>query len=99
MIRLYEEIVGRGGVSPTHFFYEMTFSEAAAYMRGMRLRERDEWERTRCMMWAAIMPHSKKKLEYRDIMKFEWDKDHVDTTKVDEGELKRIRELAKRIKL
>ena len=99
MIRLYEEIVGRGGVSPSHFFYRMTFGEAAAYMRGLQLREREEWERTRWMMWAAIMPHCKKKLEYQDIMKFTWDKDYVDTTKVDEGELERIKELAKKIKL
>jgi hypothetical protein len=32
-------------------------------------------------------------------MKFTWDEDYVDTTKVDEGELERIRELAKKIKL
>lgn len=86
-------------MSPTHFFYEMTFSEASAYIRGMQLRERDEWERTRRMMWAAIMPHSKKELEYRDVLRFDWDDEHIDTTKVDEGELKRIRELAKTIKL
>ena len=91
--------MGRGGVSPTHFFYEMTFSDASAYIRGMQLRERDEWERTRRMMWAAIMPHSKKKLDYQDVIKFTWDEDYVDTTKVDEGELERIRELAKTIKL
>ena len=90
--------MGRGGVSPTHFFYEMTFAEAAAYMRGLQLRERDEWERTRCIMWAAIMPHSRKKLEYQDIMKFAWDDDYVDTTKVDKGELERARERAKKIK-
>jgi hypothetical protein len=77
----------------------MTFSEAAAFMRGMQMRERDEWERTRRLMWAAIMPHSKKKLDFQDIMKFTWDEDYVDTTKVDEGELERIRELAKKIKL
>jgi hypothetical protein len=77
----------------------MTFGEAAAFMRGMQQKERDEWERTRRLMWAAIMPHSKKKLEYQDVMKFSWDEDYVDTTKVDEGELGRIRELAKTIKL
>lgn len=91
--------MGRGGVSPTHFFYEMTWAEAAAFMRGLHLRERDEWERTRRLMWAAIMPHSKKKLDYQDVIKFTWDEDYVDTTKVDEGELERIRELAKKIKL
>ena len=91
--------MGRGGVSPTHFFYEMTWAEAAAFMRGLHLRERDEWERTRRLMWAAIMPHSKKKLDYQDVIKFTWDEDYVDTTKVDEGELERIRERAKKIKL
>ena len=91
--------MGRGGVSPTYFFYEMTWAEAAAFMRGLHLRERDEWERTRRLMWAAIMPHSKKKLDYQDVIKFTWDEDYVDTTKVDEGELERIRELAKKIKL
>lgn len=91
--------MGRGGVSPTHFFYDMTFTEASAYMRGMQLRERDEWERTRCMMWAAIMPHSRKKLEYRDVMKFDWEMEHVETSTVDEKELERIKELAKKIKL
>lgn len=98
-MRLYEEIVGRGGVSPSHFFYEMTFAEAAAYMRGLNLKDRDEWERTRKIMWAAIMPHSKKKLDFQDIMKFPWDEEYIDTKKVDEGELERIRELAKKIKL
>ena len=91
--------MGRGGVSPSHFFYEMTFGEAAAFMRGMQMRERDEWERTRRLMWAAIMPHSKKKLDFQDIMKFVWDDEYVDTTKVDKGELERARERAKKIKL
>ena len=91
--------MGRGGVSPSHFFYEMTFGEAAAFMRGMQMRERDEWERTRRLMWAAIMPHSKKKLDFQDIMKFVWDDEYVDTTKVDKGALERARERAKKIKL
>ena len=51
------------------------------------------------MMWAAIMPHSRKKLEYRDVMKFDWEMEHVDTSRVDEKELERIKELAKKIKL
>ena len=77
----------------------MTFAEAAAYMRGLNMRDREEWERTRKIMWAAIMPHSKKNLDFQDIMKFPWEEEYIDTTKVDEGELERIRELAKKIKL
>ena len=97
-MRLYEEIVGRGGVSPTHFFYEMTFPEAAAFMRGLQLKEREEWDRTRKIMWAAIMPHSKKKLEYQDVIRFSWE-ENTDNGNIDERELERIKKIAKNIKL
>lgn len=99
VIRLYEEIVGRGGMSPAHFFYNMTWAEAAAYIRGMDAREKEEWERTRRIMMAVVQPHSKKKLDPEDVLKFTWDKDYVDTRKVDKNELGRIRKLAKKIKL
>ena len=90
--------MGRGGVSPTHFFYEMTFPEAAAFMRGLQLKEREEWDRTRKIMWAAIMPHSKKKLEYQDVIRFSWE-ENTDNGNIDERELERIKKIAKNIKL
>lgn len=97
MIRLYEEIVGRGGVSPAYFFYRMTWAEAAAYMRGRELREREEWERTRRVMWAVMVPHAKNRnFEPSDVIKFPWEKDFVDTSRVDENELERVRNLAKK---
>lgn len=97
MIRLYEEIVGRGGVSPAYFFYKMTWAEAAAYMRGRELREREEWERTRRVMWAVMVPHAKNRnFEPSDVIKFPWEKDFVDTSQVDENELERVRNLAKK---
>lgn len=97
MIRLYEEIVGRGGVSPAYFFYKMTWAEAAAYMRGRELREREEWERTRRVMWAVMVPYAKNRdFEPSDVIKFPWEKDFVDTSRVDENELERVRNLAKK---
>lgn len=100
VIRLYEELVGRGGLSPTYFFYTMTFAEASAYLKGMERKEHDEWERTRRMMWAMLLPHVKKSdFQPDDVMRFSWEADAIDTTKVDEQELERIRELAKTIKL
>lgn len=90
--------MGRGGVSPAYFFYKMTFQEAAAYIRGIDRKERTEWDRTRRMMWATLLPHSKKQLEPEDIIRFEWEKG-TDTNQPDEKELERIREIAKNIKL
>lgn len=84
-------------MSPAYFFYKMTMAEAAAYMRGMELREREEWERTRRVMWAALRPHtSKEDFEPTDVIKFPWEKDFIDTSKVNEKELGRIRNLAKK---
>lgn len=100
MIRLYEEIVGRGGMSPDHFFYRMTFGECAAFIRGRDIQEQAEWERTRRIMWAAIMPHGKrnKTIDVRDVLKFPWDVS-PSSGELDEEELKRVRNLAKKIKL
>ena len=36
--------------------------------------ERDEWERTRMMMWAVLAPHSKKKQGPEEIITFPWEK-------------------------
>jgi hypothetical protein len=76
----------------------MTFDEAVVYMRGLQKMEQTRWEQTRCIMWAALTPHCKKRLEYKDIMTFPWEKEYIDTSKVDKGELKRIKELANKIK-
>lgn len=84
-------------MSPAYFFYKMTMAEAAAYMRGLELREREEWERTRRVMWAALRPHTRKKdFEPTDVIKFPWEKDFIDTSEVNEKELGRIRNLAKK---
>ena len=66
---LYEEIVGRGGVSPAYFFDSMTFIECAAFLRGMRRKERAEIENTRLIMWAIFQSQSRKNLELDDVMK------------------------------
>lgn len=89
-------------MSPDHFFYKMTFGEAAAFMRGLEARERLDWERTRCVMYAAMAPHSKKIKKYSDAMRFPWDDEANKPKKnvtVDKCELERVREMAKKIKL
>lgn len=96
MIRLYEEIVGRGGVSPGHFFYGMTFGECAAYMRGLEAREHAAWERTRWEVWASLKPYSKH-LELKDVMRFPWEDVEAEAGVPDEGEIERIRELARKM--
>ena len=94
-MRLYEEIVGRGGVSPSYFFYNMTFPEAAAFMRGLNRKQREEWEHTRRLMWAILVPHSKKKLTLSDIKIFE-DENAENNKEIDAKEIERLKQVARR---
>ena len=78
--------MGRGGVSPTHFFYAMTFGECAAYLRGLEKRDRMTWEQAR--MAASAMGAK---------IRLPWDNERTEESKeVDEKEIERIRELAKK---
>lgn len=98
--------MGRGGVSPTHFFYSMTFGECAAYLRGMRIQQREEWERVRRLAYVVAQVNSTKVLEVEDVMRFPWD-DEEDMTEEqrmqikenEERELKELRERAKKVVL
>lgn len=92
--------MGRGGVAPSHFFYEMTFQEAAAFMRGRERQEQEEWERVRRIMWASLVTQTKNVKDYKDAMKLPWDDEKVNTdNEPDMREIERIREVAKKIKL
>ena len=92
---LYEEIVGRGGVSPAYFFDSMTFVECAAFLRGMRRKERAEFENTRLVMWAVFQSQSRKSLELDDVMKLE---DENEPKKdISQEELKELRKRAKQM--
>ena len=92
---LYEEIVGRGGVSPAYFFDSMTFVECAAFLRGMRRKERAELENTRLVMWAVFQSQSRKSLELDDVMKLE---DENEPKKdISQEELKELRKRAKQM--
>lgn len=92
---LYEEIVGRGGVSPAYFFDSMTFVECAAFLRGMRRKERAELENTRLVMWAVFQSQSRKSLELDDVMKLE---DENEPKKdISQEELEELRKRAKKM--
>lgn len=95
MIRLYEEIVGRGGVSPAYFFDNMDFAECAVFLKGLKLRERAELEKTRLIMWAAIQPHCKRRYGLDDILNLSDDSTDETSSTVSQRELEEIRERAK----
>lgn len=97
---LYEEIVGRGGVSPAYFFDCMTFSECAIFLRGMRRKERAEMERVRLVMWSVFQSQSRRKLDVEDVLRLDDERETSDEAeRINEEEMKELRERAKNIKL
>lgn len=94
MTRLYEEIVCRGGVSPGYFFDRMDIPECAAYLSGLRRKERSELEKVRMVMWASLRPYCKE-LELDDVMKLDGDTDTTESRENYERELKEVRKRAK----
>ena len=79
--------MGRGGVSPSHFFYEMDFGEAAAFLRGMERRDRQTWEQTRAIVRGM-----------GGDWKLPWD-DEAKEVVVDEEGVKDLRERIKKVKI
>ena len=79
--------MGRGGVSPTHFFYAMTFGEAAAYLRGLEQRDRMAWEQTRQLMRGMGKE-----------WKLPWDEERSEVV-IDEKEVEDLRERIKKVKI
>ena len=97
---LYEEIVGRGGVSPAYFFDCMTFSECAIFLRGMRRKERAEMEKIRLLMWSVFQSQSRRRLDVENVLRLDDERETSDEAeRINEEEMKELRERAKKIKL
>lgn len=96
-MRLYEEIVGRGGVSPAYFFDSMSLGECAAFLRGMHRREQDAWERTRMLMYTMCQVNSTKELEPTDVLRFPWDEDAPMEDAASEEDIEALRKKAKEL--
>lgn len=92
---MYEEIVGRGGVSPAYFFEEMDFQECIVYIKGMNRKQRAEMEKTRLIMWAVFQSQSSKSLNLEDVMKLE--DDEVADQEINKEELEELRKRAKKM--
>lgn len=67
---MYEICCGEGGLSPQHFFYEMTAYEAEAYVRGVHRRG---WEQARYIAEKLLLPLVKNPESFH-LETFVWEK-------------------------
>ena len=76
----------------------MTFEECAAYLDGIHDADKDNWERTRQLMYAIIQVNSTSELKPTDVLRFEWDT-QVDDSDESNDDIEEVRERMKNIKL
>lgn len=95
--KLYERVVGIGGISPSYFLDRMTFGEVEMFLTGFNLRNREAWEQTRIIGYIIAQSNSTKKLEQTDILRFPWDEEDKEAATVTDDEIKRLREKAKQV--
>lgn len=55
--------------------WDITPRSFANMLEGYEARERSKWERTRLMMWAALVPHTKQNTQLApiDVLPLPWD--------------------------
>ena len=61
----------------------MSFFEASVYLEGLREKEKSELEKVRLIMWASLVPHSKRELDLDDVLKLEREEEVNDMEDMD----------------
>ena len=69
-------------MSPDYFF-NMSFFEVSVYLEGLREKEKSELEKVRLIMWASLVPHSKRELDLEDVLKLEREEEVNDMEDMD----------------
>lgn len=69
----------------------ITFPEIDSIMSELELVNREEWEKTRMLMYSVLQSQSTKQLNINDILPFDWDikKDKQGVTLTDIEEFKK----------
>ena len=70
----YKTVVGRRGISPEYFWYEMSNEEVSAIYDAQLDEHKEKWDQTRIIAYYAASGMSKLP-EINKFMPFPWDKD------------------------
>lgn len=72
-------MVVRARLSPEYVLDSITFNEIDSIMNELEYVNREEWERTRMIMYSVLQSQSTKQLNINDILPFDWDKKNEKT--------------------
>lgn len=78
-LRLYECIVGEGGVPPSYFLHTMPWWEVQHFITGLRQRAHSSWEQTRWLGWmVSVLLGNKRHNSPDELMPFPWEQTPAD---------------------
>lgn len=70
--------------------------EVRAVMKYQYLKSKENWEQARLISYLIAQTNSTKKLTFRDIIEFPWEKDSIDlATTISKEDIDRLREKAR----
>lgn len=74
---MYSILVLQCGISPEYVLDKMQFYEIQCLMDNLWRKDKEGWEQTRVMGYITAQSQSTKKLDMKELMPFEWDKEKV----------------------
>lgn len=93
MSELYCYLTLSLGLSPEYVLDKMEFYEITALLKKSYMKDRQMWEATRILAFIIAQCNSSKKLNMKQIMKFDWDDENV--KEISQKEIDDIAETAK----
>ena len=88
-------LVLRHHLQPSYVLDEMEMYEIKALMDYEYYSHKDEWEQTRMIAYMIAQTNSTKKLTYKDITNFYWEKEEeVHDTSISKEDIERLRQRA-----
>lgn len=68
-------LVIRARISPEYVLDQITWREVNSLLEEVEISSRDGWEQTRMIMWSVVQSQSSKKIDMKQILPFDWDKE------------------------
>ena len=96
---IYGFVVYNCGISPNYFLDEMSSDEVGYLSKTYIAAHREKWEMLRMQNHAILAPHSKNKLELRDVMKFEWDNEVKENSTPKESSAEAVKRIKEKFNL
>lgn len=95
---IYAILVIELGYSPTYVLDKMQMYEIKTALQYSYLKYKESWEQTRMIVYSILQVNSKSKIQLEDVIKFPWEKEIGEDTKITKKDILRLNKMAESYK-